>query len=152
VLRSLGSPTRPSCYTLLDKFTSSFYPPPLRGRKQVGGAYSLFAPTLALWTRLQYSESYGRRSTGSPTRPSCYTTLIILRVSTLSKKTAKRGGRDSAPSPPETARVGQPLRLLLLIAISDFTPFESLSKKTAKRGGRDSNPRLPDRQSGILGR
>jgi hypothetical protein len=30
-----------------------------------------FAPALALWTRFQFCESYGRRSTGSPARPQC---------------------------------------------------------------------------------
>ena len=34
-------------------------------------------------------------------------------------------GQDSAPSPPETARVGHPLKLLLLVAISDFAPLKS---------------------------
>ena len=37
-----------------------------------------------------------------------------------------RRGQDSAPSPPTTARVGHPLKLLLPVAISDFAPFESL--------------------------
>jgi hypothetical protein len=49
--------------------------------------------------------------------------LRSIQIPLLRRGQCREG--DLAPSPPDTARVGHPLRLLLLIATSYFAPFKS---------------------------